>query len=94
MSGEPNAIMAAIAEALPMPWTVEVTFRTKAGVPVFTWHAPSHVTAADQVVAVEIDLGSTEWSGPGLPALGEDYGQSHLPTGELVSDSTKREDGR
>lgn len=51
-------IMPAITEAMPLPWTVEVTFRTKAGGPVFTWYAPVEVTAPDQTVSVEIDLGS------------------------------------
>lgn len=57
-AGKPNAVMAAIAASLPMPWTVEVTFRTLKGEPVFTWHAPCKVTAPGQTVSVEVDLGS------------------------------------
>jgi hypothetical protein len=57
-----NAVMAAITEALPMPWTVEVTFRTKDGREVFTWYAPCQVTAPDQTVAVEVDLGATRFT--------------------------------
>lgn len=55
---DPNAVMAAIARELPMPWTVEVTFRVKDGREVFTYVAPCKVTAPDQVVSVEVDLGS------------------------------------
>jgi len=50
--------MAAIAKALPLPWTVEVTFRTLAGEKVFTWHAPCQVTAIDDTVDINLDLGS------------------------------------
>jgi len=66
VSGQPAAIMAAITEALPMPWTVEVTFRTKDGREVFTWYAACEVTAPDQAVAIEIDLGSVHLAGPGV----------------------------
>jgi hypothetical protein len=54
----PSGVMATIAEGLPMPWTVEVTFRAKDGSEVFTWYAPCQVTAPDQAVSLEIDLGS------------------------------------
>jgi hypothetical protein len=57
VSGEPNAIMAAIAEAQPLPWTVEVTFRTKAGDELFTWNA-CEVTSLDQTVSIEIPVGT------------------------------------
>lgn len=52
--------MKAIAQAMPMPWTVEVTLRTKAGDEVFTWYAPVEVTDIDQAVAIELDLGSVQ----------------------------------
>ena len=55
--GEPGAVMAAIAEAQPLPWTVEVTFRDTAGEPVFTWNAAT-VTSLDQTVSIEIPVGT------------------------------------
>ena len=59
--------MAAIAEGLPLPWTVEVTFRTTDGREVLTWHAPCRVTAPDDTVAVEVDLGSVRMTLDGQP---------------------------
>lgn len=56
-----RAAMQAIAEALPLPWIPEVTFRTLTGKEVLTNVFPeSRVTAVDQSVTVTIDLGSTE----------------------------------
>ena len=52
----PNAVMTAIASAQPLPWTVEVTFRTKAGEALVTWNA-CEVTSLDQTVSLEIPVG-------------------------------------
>jgi hypothetical protein len=71
----PSGVMAAIAEGMPMPWTVEVTFRTKDGTEVFTWYAPCQVTAPDQTVSLEIDLGSVHMTGPGMPPARREGGQ-------------------
>ena len=59
---QPSGVMAAIADGLPLPWTVEVTFRTKDGREVFTYYAPCQVTAPDQTVTVEVDLGATRFT--------------------------------
>ena len=53
----PNATMTAIAASQPLPWTVEVTFRTKAGDELFTWNACT-VTSLDQTVSIEIPVGT------------------------------------